>query len=107
MAYEQNAAINTSITVGATSITVSPARDRKMVYLRNTSTAAQVITLALDNMNPAVALKGLVLAPGEFFLDSVSEGYKPWNGDIKAIASAAGATLALQEQPIGDTLYGS
>lgn len=106
MALQQNIAINTSVTVGATSILVSGARNRKMVYLRNVSTAAQVITLALDNMSPAVALKGIVLAPGEFFLDSVSEGYVPWNGDIKAIASAAGAVLAIQEQKIGD-FYGS
>lgn len=106
MVLEQNIAINTSVTVGATSVTVSTARNRKMIYLRNTSTAAQVITIALDNINPAVALKGIVLSPGEFFLDSVSEGYVPWNGDIKAIASAAGATLSVQEQKIGD-FYGS
>jgi hypothetical protein len=106
MAYETDSATNTSITVGATSVLISGKKARKLIYLRNTSAAAQVITLAFDNSNPAVALKGIVLAPGEFFLDSLSETYKPWSGEIKAIASAAGATLALQEQKVED-FYGS
>jgi hypothetical protein len=99
MVYEQQYNRVDTVTVGATSIMISQKKDRKVIYLRNTSAAAQVITIAFDNINPAVAGKGIVLSPGEYVLDSSSEGYKAWNGDISAISSAAGGTLAVMETP--------
>lgn len=88
-----------TVTIGATSIKISQAQERKVTYFRNTSTTNQVITLAFDNVNVAVAGKGIILSPGEYFLDSSDIGYRAWNGDINAIASAAGATLAVMETP--------
>jgi len=99
MGLQQNYARNEIITVGATEVLVSGKKNRKVIYGRNTSAAAQTITIVLDNINAAVAGQGIVLAPGEYFLESTTDGYKCWNGDIKAIASAAGATLAVMEQP--------
>lgn len=99
MAYEQALNVIKSVTIGAASVLVAGKADRKSVYLRNTSTAAQVITIAFDNINAAVANVGVIIAPGEYLLDSNSEGYKCWNGDIKAIASAAGATLSVMITP--------
>ena len=95
MGYEQQINVNKVVTIGTTSVLVAEKSAKKVIYLRNASTAAQVITIAFDNMNAAVAGTGLILAPGEYILDSNSEGYKAWNGDIKAIASAAGAVLAV------------
>ena len=99
MAYEQALNVIKSVTIGATSVLVAGKAPRKVIYLRNTSAAAQVITIAFDNMNAAVANTGLIIAPGEYVLDSNSEGYSCWNGDIKAIASAAGATLSVMITP--------
>ena len=99
MSYEQNQNLNKQVTIGATSILVAEKSAKKVIYLRNTSTSAQVITLAFDSINPAVAGVGLIIAPGEYVLDSNSEGYEAWNGQIKAIASAAGATLSVMITP--------
>ena len=99
MSYEQQLNLNKVITIGTSSLLVAEKSAKKVIYLRNTSTAAQVITLAFDNMNAAVAGTGLIIAPGEYVLDSNSEGYEAWNGQIKAIASAAGATLSVMITP--------
>jgi hypothetical protein len=99
MVYEQAYNFVGTKTIGATSVKISQKQERKVIYLRNTSTAAQVISIAFDNINPAVANSGIVLAPGEYILDSSSEGYTAWNGDISAISSAAGGTLAMMESP--------
>ena len=55
--------------------------------------------IAFDNLNAVVAGQGIILSPGEYITESTNSGYECWNGDIKAIASAAGATLAIMEQP--------
>ena len=102
MGLTQNYARNEVVTIGTTEVNISPKKNRKAIYVRNTSTAAQVVTIALDNINAAVAGTGIILAPGEYFVESTTEGYKCWNGDIKAIASAAGATIAVMEQPMED-----
>lgn len=99
MGTEQNVNDVRTLTVGAASVLVSKKAARKVIYLRNTSAAAQIITIAFDNVSDAVAGTGIVLAPGEYVSDSNSEGYTAWNGDIKAIASAAGATLSIMITP--------
>jgi hypothetical protein len=99
MGLEQNYARNVSLTVGVTEVNISPKKERKSIYIRNTSTSAQIITLAFDNINAVTAGVGVVLAPGEYITESTTEGYNAWNGDIKAIANAAGGTVAIMEQP--------
>ena len=99
MVYEQKINVIKTVTIGTTSVLIAGKSAKKVIYLRNTSTAAQVITIAFDNMNEATAGKGLVISPGEYIQDSNSEGYSAWNGDIKAIASAAGATLSVMITP--------
>jgi hypothetical protein len=98
MGIEQNYARNEVITVGATQVLISGKKNRKVIYMRNTSVGGQVITIALDNINAVTAGRGIILAPGEFTTESTTQGYKCWNGEIKAIASAAGATLSVMEQ---------
>lgn len=99
MGLKQNFARNEIVTVGATQVVISPKRERKSIYIRNTSTESQVVTIAFDNLNAVVAGKGIVLSPGEYITESTNSGYECWNGDIKAIASASDATLAIMEQP--------
>jgi hypothetical protein len=102
MGLTQNYARNEIVTVGATQVVISPKKERKAIYIRNTSAAAQIVTIAFDNINAVVAGRGIVLSPGEYITESTNSGYKCWNGDIKAIANAAGATLAIMEQPQED-----
>jgi len=99
MVLQETYTINETQTIGATATKISVSKRRKVLYYRNTSTAAQVITIVFDNLKGSamVAGSGFVLSPGEFIQDSISEGYKPWNGEVWAIASAAGATLAISE----------
>ena len=99
MGLEQDNSINKNVTIGATSINISPKKNRKTFYVRNISAAAQVVTIALDNVNVAVVNVGVVLAPGEYFVETTSDGYKAWTGDIKAVASAAGAVVTVMELP--------
>ena len=99
MAYEQQQNTNKVVTIGATSFLIAPKSAKKVIYLRNASTSSQVITIAFDNINAAVVGAGLIIAPGEYILDSNGEGYSAWNGDIKAIASAAGAILSVMITP--------
>lgn len=99
MKYEQKINVVKTVTIGTASVLVAVKSPKKVIYIRNTSTAAQVITIAFDNVSDAVANIGIVLAPGEYITDANSEGYKAWNGDIKAISSAAGGTISVMITP--------
>jgi hypothetical protein len=88
---------NEAVTVGATSVVISPeyVNGRHVLYVRNSSTAAQVITLAFGQA--AVASNGIILNVGDFFYDAISEGYVPYSGQINAISSAAGGQVSVME----------
>ena len=91
---------NEAVTIAATSTIVSNAPTtgrRKVIYLKNTSTAGQIITVNFGDQ-PAVAYSGVVLDVGEITVDSDSESYKCHNGRITAISSAAGARLSIHEK---------
>jgi len=87
-----------TVTVGATAIEISEPHPRKVIYIRNTSTAGQVITITFSNSVDAVAGAGFFLSASEYITDSISEGYLPWQGEIRAISSAAGGTLSIFER---------
>lgn len=90
---------NEVVTVGTTAISISPAQQRKNIYLRNVSTGAQVITITFSNNQIAVANAGFVLNPGEYITDSDSGStYEAWDGAISAISSVAGGSLAVVER---------
>jgi hypothetical protein len=90
---------NATVTVDASDQIISASRKRKLFYVRNTSQAEQVITIAYDSTNPVVDGAGLVLAVGEFLMDSQGDKYRIWDGDIRAISSAAGGRIAIMETP--------
>jgi len=71
---------------------------RKAIYIRNSSTAGQVITLSPSDAAPAVSSYGIVLKPGECWVDSTSEGYKCWQGSVNAISDAINGQVSVFEQ---------
>lgn len=87
-----------SVTIGATAVLVSSKRARKSIYIRNISAGGQRISLQFSNVDIAVDNTGIILNTNEFIIDSNSEGYKCWSGDITAISSAAGGVITLVER---------
>ena len=89
--------VGTSVVVVSNEIDLNATSYRKAIILKNTSTGGQKISLGigLDAVNGS----GEVLDPGDYIIESASEGYFPTFGKfrITAIASAAGGTLAVME----------
>ena len=86
-----------SAAVGATSVLVAEECFQERVFLSvvNTSTGAQVISLAFGQ--EAVAGQGIVLYPGGYYAES-KDAQPITQKQIQAIASAAGGTIAVQER---------
>ena len=80
-------------TVGTSSVNVLPDQKRVLYSIVNSSTGGQVITLNLGRV--AVAGAGIVLAPGQAWVDSNGEGYECYQGPIQAIASGAGGAASV------------
>lgn len=89
---------NDTLTI-ATSNTVVSLKTfaRQEINYKNTSTAGEIISLTLGPQ-PAVALQGIVLNPGDAYSDSTTEGHNCYAGVVNAIASAGTATLAINER---------
>jgi len=92
---------NELISVGTAAIVVSDERNnmnqpRVSITIVNTSTAGQVITLAVDN--EAKTGKGIQLAVGGSFTDSRDSLYYPTQKYITAISDAANGQISLQER---------
>lgn len=87
---------NDLLDVHNTNVVISQATERVRLYLRNSSTGGQVITINLG-YNEAVALQGIVLKAGDSFVDSNSGNYQVWQGVITAIGSAANGKLSIME----------
>lgn len=88
-------------TIGTTAAEVGKQKARKVIYIKNTSTAGQTISLSFSNTEIAVAGSGIVLAPNEYVIDASSGGvnpYEAWDGFITAISSAVGGTIAIFER---------
>jgi len=67
------------------------------INYKNTSTAGEIISLTLGP-NPAIALQGIVLNPGDAYSDSTNNNHNCYSGVVNAIASAGTATLAVYER---------
>jgi len=88
---------NEKVTVGTSSVQIAPARKRRVILIRNTSTGTQRITVCMG-FKEAVEDEGIVLEPGELFSDSNSEGYECWQGVITAISDSSGGQLSIFER---------
>jgi len=89
---------NDSITVGTTAIEASPQKGRKVIYLKNSSTSSTAVITVAMSPSLAVAGSGVLLAQGEFIVDSDTGNYQCWQGVITAVSNEAGATLAIFER---------
>lgn len=86
-------------TIGTTSIIILPrlgVGQRTMLIITNTSTAGQEITLKWGGA--ATAGVGAVLYPGGSLFESRDPAFKPSTEEVWAVASAAGATIAIHER---------
>ena len=90
---------NASVTVGTSAVIVLPLTSppRTRFAIKNTSTAAQVITLSFGQEKVPVAGEGVVLNVGETCADSNGDTYEVFKGAILGIASAAGGTVSVFE----------
>jgi len=91
---------NVSLTIGTDVYVVSNEvgqnQERKVISLMNVSTGGQTITLNIGDQ--AVSGSGITISPGGYYHESKDAGFTPTQTFITAIASAAGATLAVQER---------
>ena len=91
---------NDQLTIGTTNVNVSKAphgNKRKSIMLTNTSAGAQVITIGKGDIG-ATAGRGLILAVGQSYIESTSEGFQCYQGPIQGISDVAGALLSIQEE---------
>jgi hypothetical protein len=70
---------------------------RVVFALANTSTGGQTITVCPGHP-AAVANKGIVLAPGDKWVESTGEGFECFQGPVQAIASAAAGQISIFER---------
>jgi len=90
---------NEKITVGTTAVKIADRNlNRLLIYIKNTSSGGQTITVSFSETKPAVAEEGVVLAEGESITDSNGSGYECYKGAIWAISSAAGGQLSIYER---------
>jgi hypothetical protein len=88
---------NDLVSVGTASGIVADANPRITIYIRNSSAAAQEITLHVG-YGQAEVNKGIILKAGESWLDSSGDGYPCYQGVITAISSAAGGQVSVFER---------
>lgn len=92
---------NELVAVGTSTVLVAPNRStqnqkRTSIIITNTSTALQVITLAIDD--EAKALAGIVLNAGGSWEQTSNGGYLPPQLKITAVSSAVNGQLSIYEE---------
>lgn len=95
--------LNSQLSVGTTVVQVSPNKEgsdrpRIGIVVRNSSISSQIISIAFSDSSPAVASSGIVLSPGQAFVDFSDSGYKCWQGNISAVADGASGVLSVMER---------
>lgn len=86
------------VSVGTASVRAADNVPRRVLFIRNSSTGAQIITISLSGAGPAVANVGIPLSPGDSFVDSDTEGYQCYQGVVNAISSIAGGQISVYER---------
>jgi hypothetical protein len=86
------------ISVGSTSVELSPETNtqRNVIVITNTSTAGQLITLAFAK--EAINGKGIVLFPTGAWAESIDSAFRPSNARITAVADGAGGQVTIHER---------
>jgi len=95
MGFEQRGAENSTVTIGTTSTEIfASASNRTYFYIYN-GTIGQELTVRLGD-GTAVANQGVVLAAGQAYIQSDSEGFRAWRGIITVVADTAGTVVSRQ-----------
>jgi hypothetical protein len=81
---------NETIAVPNTVIQISPALNRKMIFIRNDSTNANEIIHVMFGKEVATITKPFKLRQNEYISDSDNAGYQCYKGNITAICEVAG-----------------
>ena len=93
---------NDLVAVGATAVLLcdnaNPADPRQFVYMRNSSAAAQVMTLVFGDYQTITVNKGIVLTAFNSYYEVKSEGFEVWQGRIWAICDAAAGQASVVER---------
>ena len=94
---------NEKETIGTSAVAISRTQSlnntfRSSIIIINTSTAGQVVSLAIGA--EAINGAGIPLSPGGVWSDSQDGQYKPTQLQITAISSGADATISIQERLI-------
>ena len=86
------------VSVGASSVEVSPETNtqRNVIVITNTSTGGQILPLAFGK--EAASGKGIVLYPTGAWAESVDSAFRPSNARITAIADGAGGQITIHER---------
>lgn len=90
---------NATVTIAATATQVLPMTSppRTRYVITNMSVGGQVITISFGQSKGPVLNEGIPLGAGDVIMDSDSEGYECFKGEINAISTAAGGILAVFE----------
>jgi len=86
-----------TVTVGTTSVNILPDQKRVLHVIVNTSTGGQVITLSFGRVAIA-GVSGVVLNPGQAWVESNGEGFECYQGPIQAIANGAGGSIGVSSR---------
>ena len=94
--YQGSSSTAASITTSSSQVLprVLGSMKRTQLIITNTSLAA-VATIMKTNV-AVVANQGIVLQPNASYVESTDGGYECWQGQVQAVADAAG-TLAIVE----------
>lgn len=91
---------NEALTIGTDCVRVAEAKNtpsqRIAIYIINTSTAGQKITIAPGA--DAVAGRGIVISPGGYYQESADAGFIPTQDRVTAISDAIGGTISIHER---------
>jgi hypothetical protein len=93
---------NEQLSISTTSQKIAAAtfagQPRQEIVLRNTSpNAADIITIKLGNQ-AAVANEGIVLRQYDAFVQTESQGFHCWQGNIQAICATINGKLSIMER---------
>jgi len=97
--FTRNAAVTIGLTVVQLSQRVNTG-ERVEFSIRNNSTGGQLISLFFSDLETATSGAGISLSAGQSITQSHDTGYKPWQGNMTAIADAAGGTVSIYERVV-------
>lgn len=72
--------------------------EREVISIKNTSVGGQKITIAIGLGATAISGAGIVLNPGESWVESIESTFKPSEEPYSIVSDAVGGTIAFYER---------